>query len=193
MSAIDPPMATTPNAPSPMQQSQSSSSVNSAQSSSSNKGADYVYFERTTAGFSDDAVPRSKAAQLKLEHYYKVAVEAAIERNQRYELASRTAMKRLLTYYRRVELERKLSQDTTMSEERKQRQLQQLGKRESAFLRLRRTKLGLDDFRTVKVIGKGAFGEVRSRVTRVRALRSPGSARLRSVWCRRSTQGRSMP
>ena len=50
-----------------------------------------------------------------------------------------------------------------MSDERKQRQLQQLGKRESAFLRLRRTKLGLDDFRTVKVIGKGAFGEVRMR------------------------------
>lgn len=49
-----------------------------------------------------------------------------------------------------------------MSDERKQRQLQQLGKRESAFLRLRRTKLGLDDFRTVKVIGKGAFGEVRT-------------------------------
>ena len=70
-----------------MQQSQSSSSVSSSQSSSSNsnKPADYVYFERTTAGFSDDAVPRSKAAQLKLEHYYKVAVEAAIERNQRCE------------------------------------------------------------------------------------------------------------
>jgi hypothetical protein len=61
---------------------------------------------------------------------------------------------------RRVELERKLAADPTMSDERKQRQLQQLGKRESAFLRLRRTKLGLDDFRTVKVIGKGAFGEV---------------------------------
>nr|VWO95487.1 Extracellular lipase (EC [Ganoderma boninense] len=140
-------MATTPVAPS-VQQSQSSSSVASSQSTSSSnnngKPADYVYFERTTTGFSDDAVPRSKAAQLKLEHYYKVAVEAAIERNQR-----------------RVELERKLAADTTMSEERKQRQLQQLGKRESAFLRLRRTKLGLDDFRTVKVIGKGAFGEVR--------------------------------
>ena len=87
MSARNPPMATTPQppSPSPIQQSQSSSSVSSAQSgSSSNKPADYVYFERTTAGFSDDAVPRSKAAQLKLEHYYKVAVEAAIERNQRY-------------------------------------------------------------------------------------------------------------
>ncbi|OBZ70445.1 Serine/threonine-protein kinase CBK1 [Grifola frondosa] len=125
-------------------QSQSSSSVNSSQSANSNKPADYVYFERTVAGFSDDAVPRAKVAQLKLEHYYKVAVDAAIERNTR-----------------RVELERKLATETNTTDERKQRQLQQLGKRESAFLRLRRTKLGLDDFRTVKVIGKGAFGEVR--------------------------------
>lgn len=78
-------MATTTSPAPPIQPSQSSSSVSSAQSqsSSTNKPADYVYFERTTAGFSDDAVPRSKAAQLKLEHYYKVAVEAAIERNTR--------------------------------------------------------------------------------------------------------------
>ncbi|RKP22457.1 kinase-like protein [Syncephalis pseudoplumigaleata] len=47
------------------------------------------------------------------------------------------------------------------SEERKNRQYQNLGRKESAFLRLRRTRLGLDDFVTVKVIGKGAFGEVR--------------------------------
>jgi serine/threonine protein kinase len=47
-----------------------------------------------------------------------------------------------------------------MSDERKQRQLVQHGKKESTFLRLHRTKLGLDNFRTVKVIGKGAFGEV---------------------------------
>lgn len=60
---------------------------------------------------------------------------------------------------RRVELERRLQGEVVMPEERKQRQLQQLGKKESSFLRLRRTKLGLDDFRTVKVIGKGAFGE----------------------------------
>ncbi|THH15506.1 hypothetical protein EW146_g4978 [Bondarzewia mesenterica] len=113
-------------------------------SSHSGKPADYVYFDRTAAGFSDDAVPRAKAAQLKLEHFYKVAVDAAIERNTR-----------------RVELERRLQADSLMPDERKQRHLLQHGKKESTFLRLRRTKLGLDDFRTVKVIGKGAFGEVR--------------------------------
>lgn len=63
-------------------------------------------------------------------------------------------------FERRVELERRLMGDALTSEDRKQRQLQQLGKKESTFLRLRRTKLGLNDFRTVKVIGKGAFGEV---------------------------------
>ncbi|KAG8834882.1 Serine/threonine-protein kinase [Serendipita sp. 399] len=105
---------------------------------------DYVYFDRSTANFSPDAIPKAKAAQLKLEHYYKLAVEAAVERNNR-----------------RVELERKLAADTTTSDDRKQRQLQALGRKESTFLRLKRTKLGLDDFKTVKVIGKGAFGEVR--------------------------------
>ncbi|KIM46160.1 hypothetical protein M413DRAFT_16893 [Hebeloma cylindrosporum] len=106
--------------------------------------ADYVYFDRSLNGFTEGAMPRAKSAQLKLEHYYKVAVDSAIERNTR-----------------RVELERHLQSETMMSEERKNRQLHQLGKKESTFLRLRRTKLGLDDFRTVKVIGKGAFGEVR--------------------------------
>ncbi|KAJ7129641.1 kinase-like domain-containing protein [Mycena epipterygia] len=115
-----------------------------APSPSGSKPADYVYFDRSTAGFSDEILPRAKGAQMKLEHYYKVAVDSAIDRNTR-----------------RVELERRLQGDNMMSEERKQRQLQQLGKKESTFLRLRRTKLGLDNFRTVKVIGKGAFGEVR--------------------------------
>lgn len=69
-----------------------------------------------------------------------------------------------LVTQRRVELERRLQADSLTSDERKQRQLQQLGKKESTFLRLKRTKLGLNDFRTVKVIGKGAFGEVTNHV-----------------------------
>ncbi|KAJ2583967.1 Serine/threonine-protein kinase, partial [Coemansia sp. RSA 1797] len=44
---------------------------------------------------------------------------------------------------------------------RKQRQLQNLGAKEGGFMRLRRTKLSVTDFQTVKVIGRGAFGEVR--------------------------------
>lgn len=46
------------------------------------------------------------------------------------------------------------------SEEKKTRQLLSLGKKESHYLRLRRTRLGVQDFQTVKVIGKGAFGLV---------------------------------
>ncbi|KAG9054668.1 Serine/threonine-protein kinase, partial [Serendipita sp. 407] len=108
------------------------------------KGDDYAYFSRSTVGFSEDVVPKAKAFQLKLEHYYKLAVEAAVQRNTR-----------------RVEIETKLVNDVSMSDERKRKQLAQLGKTESTFLRLRRTKIGVNDFRTVKLIGKGAFGEVR--------------------------------
>ena len=50
--------------------------------------------------------------------------------------------------------------DATMPDDQKMKQLVSLGRTESSFLRLRRTRLGLADFRTVKVIGKGAFGEV---------------------------------
>ena len=46
------------------------------------------------------------------------------------------------------------------SEERKKLQLANLGRKESEFLRQRRTRLTVSDFNTIKVIGKGAFGEV---------------------------------
>ena len=73
--------------PAPTMSSQPSSGSMS-NSSSTPKPADYVYFDRTAAGFSAEAVPRAKAAQLKLEHFYKVAVDSAIERNQRCVLAA---------------------------------------------------------------------------------------------------------
>ena len=46
------------------------------------------------------------------------------------------------------------------SEEKKMRHLLHLSQKETDFLRLRRTRLGVDDFQTIQVIGKGAFGEV---------------------------------
>jgi hypothetical protein len=53
------------------------------QPSSSIKPPDYVYFNRTTEEFREEVVSRAKTAQLKLEHFYKAAVDSAIERNTR--------------------------------------------------------------------------------------------------------------
>jgi serine/threonine protein kinase len=62
-------------------------------------------------------------------------------------------------YIRRLELEQKLAQAVTPDAQ--EREVRKYRKLESQHLRLRRTKIRLTDFRTVKVIGKGAFGEVR--------------------------------
>lgn len=105
----------------------------------------YVYFTRQPGLLSKATQDKAAAVKLRLENHYQMSVTHAIKRNQR-----------------RLDLENKLmAEEAGMSEERKNRQLQNLGKKESQFLRLRRTKLSLEDFITVKVIGKGAFGEVR--------------------------------
>ncbi|KAF5316094.1 hypothetical protein D9619_006459 [Psilocybe cf. subviscida] len=117
-------------------------SADQGSSKSRSSADDYVYFERSTEGFSSDAVARSTAAKLKLESYYKIAVDTAIERNAR-----------------RIEMETRLSQLHTPDA--KEREIRKYSKTESQHLRLRRTKIKLADFTTLKVIGKGAFGEVR--------------------------------
>ncbi|OJA14991.1 hypothetical protein AZE42_04316 [Rhizopogon vesiculosus] len=122
---------------------QRSGSPASTRSTNKGKGDNYVYFDRSTDGFSSDAVSRATAAKLKLESYYKLAVDAAIERNGR-----------------RNELEHRLNQAMIPNESR-EREIRKYRKLESQHLRLRRTKIRLADFRTIKVIGKGAFGEVR--------------------------------
>ncbi|EPX74658.1 AGC/NDR protein kinase Orb6 [Schizosaccharomyces octosporus yFS286] len=102
-----------------------------------------AHFERNPSLFPNTTLEKAQKTKKYIEHYYKVAVEHAVERNQR-----------------RIELERKLTTERG-SDERKNRQLRVLGERESQFLRFRRTRLSLEDFSTIKVIGKGAFGEVR--------------------------------
>ncbi|TPX35875.1 hypothetical protein SmJEL517_g01676 [Synchytrium microbalum] len=100
-------------------------------------------FPRTVDNFSRSTIDRAAAAKYRLEHFYKLQVSESADREAR-----------------RVELEEKLRTET-MSDERRGKQLANLGRKESDFLRLRRVRLGVDDFITVKVIGKGAFGEVR--------------------------------
>lgn len=105
--------------------------------------SNYMYFERRPDLLTKTTQDKAAAVKLKVENFYQSSVKYAIERNQR-----------------RVELESSLNAQD-WSEERRTRELTSLGKKESQFLRLRRTRLSLEDFHTVKVIGKGAFGEVR--------------------------------
>jgi hypothetical protein len=69
---------------------------------------------------------------------------------------------------RRIEMETRLTQIHT--NDAKEREIRKYSRNESQHLRLKRTKIKLTDFRTVKVIGKGAFGEVRSANTIVAPL-----------------------
>jgi protein-serine/threonine kinase len=71
----------------------------SSRSSGRSRGEDYVYVDRTTAGFSSDAIAHSTAAKLKLESYYKVAVDAAIERNARCDVDFHFAPVFILTFH----------------------------------------------------------------------------------------------
>ncbi|KAJ1536608.1 Serine/threonine-protein kinase, partial [Nowakowskiella sp. JEL0078] len=100
-------------------------------------------FTRSVQGFSRGTLDRAVAAKYRLEHYYKSIVSECTDRESR-----------------RVDFETRLSKER-ISDDRKIRQLNHHGRKESEFLRLRRVRLGVEDFITVKVIGKGAFGEVR--------------------------------
>merc|ERR1719192_3238760 len=61
---------------------------------------------------------------------------------------------------RRKELEKKM-EALNLDENKKRRILAKHIAKEKAFLRERRKKMTVEDFKTVKVIGRGAFGEVR--------------------------------
>ncbi|KAF3918519.1 Phototropin-2 [Orbilia brochopaga] len=111
---------------------------------STTRDEDYVTIPRDPSGFMPITRERATACKLKVELFYKQNVQHALERNTR-----------------RNELENRLQADVRAPEERKARQRANLGHQESQFLRLRRTRMSPDDFHTVKVIGKGAFGEVR--------------------------------
>lgn len=61
---------------------------------------------------------------------------------------------------RLAKLEESLKDDS-LSEEQKHEKRLQHAQKETEFLRLKRSRLGVEDFEPLKVIGRGAFGEVR--------------------------------
>ncbi|KAE8622817.1 hypothetical protein XENTR_v10005404 [Xenopus tropicalis] len=61
---------------------------------------------------------------------------------------------------RQKRLEKAMDEEGLRDEEKRMRRSAH-ARKETEFLRLKRTRLGLEDFESLKVIGRGAFGEVR--------------------------------
>ncbi|XP_053719721.1 serine/threonine-protein kinase 38-like isoform X1 [Synchiropus splendidus] len=86
---------------------------------------------------------RVTVAKLTLENFYSTLLTQHEEREMRQK-----------------KLEKAMDDEGLPDEEKVMRRSQH-ARKETEFLRLKRTRLGLDDFESLKVIGRGAFGEVR--------------------------------
>lgn len=60
-----------------------SSASGSGSASGDNKGPDYVYFERKPNQFGESTLGKAMAAKMKLELFYKEAVEGVVGRKER--------------------------------------------------------------------------------------------------------------
>eukprot|EP00483_Globobulimina_turgida_P012321 UN12344 len=107
---------------------------------------------------------------------------------------------------RTLQMQHKLKQNANLDDQKKNEMMNKYYKEEKKLLRDSRKKLGLKDFELIKVIGKGAFGEVRivrnisdnvvyamktmrkkdmiakNQVAHVKAERDLMAKRLPSVW-----------
>jgi len=92
---------------------------------------------------SGHTIDKATKAKVTLENYYSNLISQHRERKNRLD-----------------RLEESL-RDEDMSEATKTEKRMQHAVKETEFLRLRRSRLGVDDFDPIKVIGRGAFGEVR--------------------------------
>ncbi|XP_064634213.1 serine/threonine-protein kinase 38-like isoform X2 [Lineus longissimus] len=89
---------------------------------------------------TEDKVTKAKVT---LENYYTNLLAQHQDRENRY---------------RRLE---QSMEEEGLSDEQKSERRQQHATKETEFLRLKRSRLGVQDFEPLKVIGRGAFGEVR--------------------------------
>ncbi|KAH8322847.1 hypothetical protein KR059_008965 [Drosophila kikkawai] len=93
--------------------------------------------------FSDHTLDKATKAKVTLENYYSNLVTQYGERKQRL-----------------AKLEAQLKDESLTESQRQEKRLQHAQK-ETEYLRLKRLRLGVEDFEALKVIGRGAFGEVR--------------------------------
>ncbi|GIL81946.1 hypothetical protein Vretimale_1513 [Volvox reticuliferus] len=92
---------------------------------------------------SESTRQRVEAAKQYIENMYKVQHQNIAER-----------------YARRSALEKELQREG-LPETEKQQIISELEKRESDYTRLQRQRMTADDFESLRIIGRGAFGEVR--------------------------------
>jgi serine/threonine kinase 38 len=92
---------------------------------------------------SQHAMDKATKAKVTLENYYSNLIAQHGERKQRL-----------------AKLEASLKDEALTESQRQEKRLQHAQK-ETEFLRLKRSRLGVEDFEALKVIGRGAFGEVR--------------------------------
>jgi serine/threonine kinase 38 len=93
--------------------------------------------------FSNHTMDKATKAKVTLENYYSNLIAQHGERKQRL-----------------AKLEASLK-DEALTESQRQEKRAQHAQKETEFLRLKRSRLGVEDFEALKVIGRGAFGEVR--------------------------------
>lgn len=93
--------------------------------------------------YSDNVLKRGTAAKQLVNTFFQENIERARDRNTRAR-----------------ELDAILK-DPSVPESKKQEEQENLAKKEARFLRFIRTKETPQNFQTIKVIGKGAFGEVK--------------------------------
>lgn len=132
--------------------------------------------------FSDDVLQRAKTARIYIEHLYRSQSQHFRERLDRFDyyylniiftfmsriphaLSHDLMISDLInippTTCRRQKLEQALEETDTLSEEQRKAVVEEHERRERDFTRLQRQRLCVSDFEPIKLIGKGAFGEVR--------------------------------
>ncbi|KAK4469354.1 hypothetical protein MN116_006914 [Schistosoma mekongi] len=97
----------------------------------------------TSLNVSSHTLDKVKVAKVTLEYYYDNLIVQYRERQNRYKILE------------------SMMESEGLTEEQKQIKRTQHALKESEFLRLKRARLTVDDFLPLKIIGKGAFGEVR--------------------------------
>lgn len=99
--------------------------------------------KQSTLVFSGHTLDKASKAKLHVENYYSNLINQFEERKLRLERLEQTIL------------------SEGLDEEQKRERRLKHAEKETEFLRLKRSRLGVEDFNPLKVIGKGSFGEVR--------------------------------